>query len=95
MDREQETEQGTGRNDDKPRPRSWTQRTTGPLRFRRYTDTDGGGTPGSSTASNRPPGQPSCRRRSMTSSNNSSIWITTPAKPWHRQMSYRPDVYPK
>ncbi len=41
MDREQETEKS---KDTRP-GRSWTERFTGPIRYRRYTDLDGGGRP--------------------------------------------------
>lgn len=44
MERE-ETEQGQGRRGQKPQPRSWTQRTREPLRFRRYADKDHLGRP--------------------------------------------------
>src|SRR5438270_284925 len=41
MDSEQETEKPVGK-----RPgRGWTERLTGPIRYRRFTDTDGGGRP--------------------------------------------------
>src|SRR5437870_4713600 len=45
MDREQENNQGPVNSDSKRPGRSWTERFTGPLRYRRYTDKDGGGRP--------------------------------------------------
>jgi hypothetical protein len=43
MDRDRKSEQGPGR----PRKpeRSWTERATGPIRYRRFTDIDAGGRP--------------------------------------------------
>lgn len=45
MDREKDSEQGKEQRSQRPEPRPWTQRTRGPLRFTRYTDTDGAGRP--------------------------------------------------
>jgi hypothetical protein len=46
MEREQEPDQeAKGKGGKPPPPRPWTQRTREPLRFVRYTDTDGEGRP--------------------------------------------------
>jgi hypothetical protein len=45
MDRDQETEHAGKRPKDKQPGRSWTERFTGPIRYRRFTDIDAGGRP--------------------------------------------------
>jgi hypothetical protein len=45
MNRKHDTEHNTGRQDEKKPGFGWTVRITGPIRYRRYTDKDGGGRP--------------------------------------------------
>jgi hypothetical protein len=45
MDHDQDSENEAGQSDKKQPGRSWTERLTGPIRYRRFTDLDAGGRP--------------------------------------------------